>query len=138
MLTRPWAMARADLGHTQELETLLVKNTARSSEVADLEQAIVDKLRYAVGKDPAHAAVHDWYAATALALRDRVVDRWFTTTRRTRSQGHKRVYYLSLEFLIGRLLTDTASNLGLTDACRAALHKLGVAFDDLPELEPDA
>jgi len=117
---------------------LLVETTVVSSEVADLEQAIVDKLRYAVGKDPAHAAVHDWYAATALALRDRVVDRWFATTRRTRSQGHKRVYYLSLEFLIGRLLTDTASNLGLADVCRAALQKLGVAFDDLPELEPDA
>ncbi|HKH69085.1 MAG TPA: glycogen/starch/alpha-glucan phosphorylase, partial [Reyranella sp.] len=116
----------------------MLETTAASSEVADLEQAIVAKLRYAVGKDPAHAAVHDWYAATALALRDRVVDRWFATTRRTRSQGHKRVYYLSLEFLIGRLLTDTASNLGLTDVCRAALHKLGVAFDDLPELEPDA
>jgi glycogen phosphorylase len=117
---------------------LLVETTAAPGEVADLEQAIVGKLRYAVGKDPAHAAVHDWYAATALALRDRVVDRWFATTRRTRSRGHKRVYYLSLEFLIGRLLTDTASNLGLTEVCRAALHKLGVAFDDLPELEPDA
>jgi glycogen phosphorylase len=71
---------------------LLVETTAAPGEVADLEQAIVGKLRYAVGKDPAHAAVHDWYAATALALRDRVVDRWFATTCRTRSRGHKRVY----------------------------------------------
>ena len=117
---------------------MLVETAASPTSVAELERAVTDKLLYAVGKDPAHARLHDWYAATALALRDRVIDRWLATTRRTRSEGRKRVYYLSLEFLIGRLLTDTASNLGLTEACRAALAKLGVAFDDLRELEPDA
>jgi starch phosphorylase len=117
---------------------MLVETTASPDLVAALEQAILAKLRYAVGKDPAHARTHDWYVATVLALRDRVVDRWLATTRRTRSESRKRVYYLSLEFLIGRLLTDTASNLGLTEDCRTALRRLGIEFDDLRELEPDA
>ena len=109
-----------------------------SAPVGDLRRGIVEKLLYAVGKDPEHASTHDWYAATALALRDQVIDRWVATTRRIRQEGRKRVYYLSLEFLIGRLLTDTASNLGLTEEVRAALRELGVEFDDLRELEPDA
>jgi starch phosphorylase len=117
---------------------MLLETEASPGSVTVLEQAITAKLLYAVGKDPAHARTHDWYVATVLALRDRVVDRWVATTRRTRSEARKRVYYLSLEFLIGRLLTDTASNLGLTEDCRAALERLGVSFDDLRELEPDA
>ena len=117
---------------------MFVEIAAPSSLALDLEQAIVAKLLYTVGKDPAHAHLHDWYAATALALRDRIVDRWLATTRRVRSEGRKRVHYLSLEFLIGRLLTDTASNLGLTEACREALRRLGVDLDELRQIEPDA
>ena len=117
---------------------MLVETAAPRDEVAGLERAIVGKLLYQVGKDPDHARIEDWYAATALALRDRVVDRWHATNQAMRREGRKRVYYLSLEFLIGRLLTDTASNLGLTETCRAALGQLGVEFDDLRELEPDA
>lgn len=109
-----------------------------ASSAAEIRQAIVAKLLYTVGKDPAHAQLHDWYRATALALRDRVVDRWVATTRTVQQERRKRIYYLSLEFLIGRLLTDTASNLGLTDEVRAALCELGVDFDELRELEPDA
>jgi glycogen phosphorylase len=105
---------------------------------AELKRAILDRLTYSVGKDPAVARDHDWYAATALAVRDRVVDRWMATTRRVQAGRDKRVYYLSLEFLIGRLLTDAISNLGLTRACRDALRELGVDIDVIRELEPDA
>ncbi|MFO1067085.1 MAG: glycogen/starch/alpha-glucan phosphorylase [Geminicoccaceae bacterium] len=103
-----------------------------------LGQAILAKLTYAVGKDPTSARPHDWYAATALAVRDRLVDRWLETTRKVRESGQKRVYYLSLEFLIGRLLTDTLSNLGLMPECRDALRELGVDFDEIKAVEPDA
>src|SRR5262245_17740670 len=106
--------------------------------VAALKKAIQKKLLYTVGKDPEHASVHDWYMATALAVRDRMVDRWVETTRRTYSQSEKRVYYLSLEFLIGRLLIDSLTNLGLIAACRTALHELGVDFDAVRNSEPDA
>ncbi|RME62535.1 MAG: glycogen/starch/alpha-glucan phosphorylase [Alphaproteobacteria bacterium] len=106
--------------------------------VAQFKAAIESKLHYLVGKDAAHASVHDWYIATALAVRDRIVDRWIETTKQTYARSEKRVYYLSLEFLIGRLLLDSVSNLGLFDTCRAALAQLGVDFDAVRGAEPDA
>jgi glycogen phosphorylase len=103
-----------------------------------LRTAILSKLTYAVGKDTAHAHDHDWYVATALAVRDQAVDRWIATTRRIYATGQKRVYYLSLEFLIGRLLSEYLCNLQLIDTCRAALGGLGVDLERIKELEPDA
>ncbi len=106
--------------------------------IAAFRAAIVDKLTYMVGKDPDHARDHDWYVATALAVRDQIVNRWIEATRRTYRDGRKRVYYFSLEFLIGRLLYDAISNLGLVATARAALRDLGVDLDRLRRLEPDA
>ena len=99
---------------------------------------IAAKLTYQVGKTPASASERDWFVATALAVRDTVLDRWFDSTRRTYESGAKRVYYLSLEFLIGRLLFDTMGNLGLIDPIRAALAADGVDLDRMKEQEPDA
>jgi starch phosphorylase len=103
-----------------------------------LREAIYAKLVYAVGKDKASARDYDWYAATALAVRDQIVDRWIDTTHRSYREGRKRVYYLSLEFLIGRLLFDNLGNLGLTEIAREALAGLGVDLDHLRAVEPDA
>ncbi len=105
---------------------------------AALKKALVAKLAYTVGKDPIVASNHDWYLATALTVRDRIVDRWFPSTRATYANRPKRVYYLSLEFLIGRLLGDSLNNLGLTEAMRAALSDLGVDLEVLRAIEPDA
>jgi starch phosphorylase len=109
-----------------------------SDDVSSFRHAVLDKLTYMVGKDPGHAQEHDWFVATALAVRDRVVDRWMDATRRTYRDGRKRVYYFSLEFLIGRLLFDTLGNLGITATVREALRDLGVDLDRLRKLEPDA
>jgi len=109
-----------------------------SVEVAAFRHAVLDKLIYMVGKDPDHARDHDWFVATALAVRDRLVERWMDATRRTYRDGRKRVYYFSLEFLIGRLLFDALGNLGLTASAREALRPLGVDLDRLRTLEPDA
>ncbi|WP_188914877.1 glycogen/starch/alpha-glucan phosphorylase [Salinarimonas ramus] len=105
---------------------------------AMLREAILKKLMYGVGKDASRASDHDWLVATILALRDGIVDRWIDSTRRTYASGKKRVYYLSLEFLIGRLLFDSLGNLGLIEATREALRPLGVDLDRLREVEPDA
>ncbi len=111
---------------------------APAEDVAAFRAAIVDKLVYMVGKDPGFAREHDWLMATALAVRDRVIDCWRDTTRRVYGDNRKRVYYFSLEFLIGRMLFDALSNLGLKAAARGALDQLGVDLDRLRELEPDA
>jgi starch phosphorylase len=103
-----------------------------------LRDAILAKLTYAVGRDRAHAHDHDWYVATALAVRDHAVDRWFATSRAADARRQKRVYYLSLEFLIGRLLSEYLCNLQLQEVCREALAGLDVDLDRIRELEPDA
>jgi starch phosphorylase len=108
------------------------------AETLRLSAEILEKLTYAVGKDPIVAKPHDWLAATILVVRDRAVDRWMETTRGAYKTSAKRVYYLSLEFLIGRLLRDAMSNLGLVDSVRAALKQLGVDLDLIETLEPDA
>lgn len=101
-------------------------------------ELIVDVLRHRVGKDERAAKSHDWYTAAVLSLRDKVIDRWMESTRRTYAQGGKRVYYLSLEFLIGRLLRDTLNNLGLTSEMANALRENELDLSQLEELEPDA
>jgi len=115
--------------------------SSSSSSVVEQElwrSRIVSKLFYQVGKDPEHAEIRDWYVATALAVRDRIIERWMDSTRKTYKQHRKRVYYLSLEFLIGRLLFDSMSNLGQVEPIEDALKSLGISLGDLRELEPDA
>jgi starch phosphorylase len=107
-------------------------------DVAALRDSIVAKLLYSVGKDLATARPRDWFMATALATRDRMVDRWMDSTRLTNLKGLKRVYYLSLEFLLGRLLADGLRNLQLIDTARTALAELGIDFDEIIAEEPDA
>ena len=103
-----------------------------------IDQHIVDVLNHRVGKDERAAKPHDWFTATVLALRDKVIDRWMESTRRTYDARGKRVYYLSLEFLIGRLLRDALSNMGLTREMEAALRSHGFDLAELEKLEPDA
>ena len=104
---------------------------------AALRHRILDKLTFQIGRTPEEATQRDWFAATAHAIRDFVVECWLDTGQSATATG-KRVYYLSLEFLIGRLLFDAAGNLGLLEPARAALASLGVDMDVLREQEPDA
>jgi starch phosphorylase len=95
-------------------------------------------LKNSLGKDPVHAACYDWRMALSLSIRDLVVDPWFESTRATYKAAGKRVYYLSLEFLIGRLIDDVTINLGLEKIAAKALKSLGQDFDTLAQEEPDA
>jgi glycogen phosphorylase len=103
-----------------------------------LAREIVARLTYRIGKSPRSAQPHDWLEAAILVTRDRMIHRWMESRRQAFQKQEKRVYYLSLEFLIGRLFRDAVSNLGLVDTMREALAELGVDFDDLVGLEPDA
>ena len=106
--------------------------------LAEIKSAILAKMRLAIGKDAGMATRHDWYQAAALALRDRIVHHWLTADKESYDAGRKRVYYLSLEFLIGRLFTDALNNMGLLPVFEAALGDLGVDLWDLRKCEPDA
>jgi starch phosphorylase len=108
------------------------------AELAEIKSAILVKLTLAIGKEASFATRHDWYKAAALALRDRMVHRWLMSEKESYDAGRKRVYYLSLEFLIGRLFTDALNNMGLLALFDAALGDLGVGLDDLRKCEPDA
>jgi glycogen phosphorylase len=111
---------------------------ARPAEPSTLAREIVERLMFRIGKDPKVASPHDWLTATILVTRDRAIHRWMDSTREAYVNQSKRVYYLSLEFLIGRLMRDAVSNLGMLDDMRAALGELGVDFDEVAALEPDA
>src|SRR3954465_1075980 len=106
--------------------------------LAEIKSAILAKLRLAIGKDVGMATRHDWYNAAALALRDRIVHHWLTAEKQSYDAGAKRVYYLSLEFLIGRLFTEALNNMGLLPVFEAALGDLGVGLAELRKCEPDA
>ena len=107
-------------------------------EKEELKRAILTRLVYSVGRDFEHATGRDWCVATILAVRDRLMDQWMLTTQRIYETDVKRVYYLSMEFLIGRLLEDAMSNLGVTDICRQALADLNIDLDEIVQEEPDA
>jgi starch phosphorylase len=106
----------------------------RARTVEAIQAEILERLIYSVGKDPIVARPHDWLAATILAVRDRVMDRWMESSRETWRTSHKRVYYLSLEFLIGRLMRDAMSNVGLIEPVRDALKNLNVDLGELISL----
>ncbi|MGE7367636.1 glycogen/starch/alpha-glucan phosphorylase [Neorhizobium sp. NPDC001467] len=110
----------------------------RSSRPEIMAEEIIERLTYRIGKDVRVAKPHDWLTATILVVRDRIIDRWMESTRQAYSTGQKRVYYLSLEFLIGRLMRDAVSNLGLMAEIRDALSSLGVDISVIAGLEPDA
>ena len=107
-------------------------------QVERIKAEVLRKLTYSLGKRPAVAQAHDWLTAAILATRDHVIDVWQKSTRESYATGRKRVYYLSLEFLIGRSLADTLNNLGLTGPMMQALRELGVDLTEIETIEPDA
>ncbi|RWB56758.1 glycogen/starch/alpha-glucan phosphorylase [Mesorhizobium sp.] len=103
-----------------------------------LAEEVLMSLKYRLGKDITVATPYDWLTASIKVVRDRIVDHWIQATKEAYDQQEKRVYYLSLEFLIGRLMRDAFSNLDLMENMREALASLGVDLDLIAGLEPDA
>lgn len=102
------------------------------------KRSLVNILVYAMGKDHIMATHRDWFHTTALAVRERLIERWMETMRSYYRADSKRVYYLSLEFLTGRLLANSLLNLGVYDECCDALADLGLDINRLKGLENDA
>ena len=103
-----------------------------------LQADILRHLTFTLGKDAEHASTYDWRMALSYAIRDRIVEPWFASTRKTYETDHKRVYYLSMEFLIGRILEDATINLGLRDMAEEVMARFGQDFRLIVEDEPDA
>jgi len=135
---RKWPPATADQSDVGELAMCLAGAPAEDEEIDEIKSAVLAKLALDLGKDASVATERDWFVAAALTIRDRIVHRWLAVERANYAQGRKRVYYLSLEFLIGRLLADVLWNLGCTETFRAALGDLGVDLNRLRAAEPDA
>lgn len=95
-------------------------------------------LRRTLAKDCYTATDRDRYHALALAVRDRLVERWIATQQTHHKKNVKRIYYFSLEFLIGRLLGNNVINLKLEDDCRAAMAAVGLDWESLRDYEVDA
>ncbi|HSJ24854.1 MAG TPA: glycogen/starch/alpha-glucan phosphorylase [Longimicrobiales bacterium] len=108
------------------------------SRVEALEQAVTGHITHALARNVTAAKPRDFYLATAWSARDRLAKYWAATQDAYRREGTKRVYYLSLEFLMGRMLGNALLNLGIEDPMGVALEELGVQLEELQELEPDA
>lgn len=108
------------------------------SDTKSIQRSVSNHLVYTIGKDPLTATDHDWMMAFSHVVRDRLIERWMETQRNYYRHDAKRVYYLSMEFLIGRSLVNSLLNMEIFDACSEALHKLGIELERLRNLEHDA
>ncbi|RMH69918.1 MAG: glycogen/starch/alpha-glucan phosphorylase [Gemmatimonadetes bacterium] len=107
-------------------------------DVASLKQSFINRLTFSIAKDEYSATALDRYQSVALAVRDLLVERWIKTQQAYYDQDVKRVYYLSLEFLIGRLLGNNLINLGIFKQVEQALQELGYRLEDIRQMENDA
>ncbi len=106
--------------------------------VEALKASIVHHLHYHIAKDRYTATARDCYYALAYAVRDMLIQRWITTQRKYYNVDAKRVYYISMEFLMGRTLENSLVNLEVYDTCRQALTELGLSFQQMVDMEWDA
>ena len=111
--------------------------TSPTLSVDALKHSIAYKLMFTIGKDPAIANKHEWLNATMFAIRDRMVERWLRSNRAQISQETRQVYYLSMEFLIGRTLSNTLLALGMYEDVKKALDEMGLDLEELIDEEND-
>lgn len=112
---------------------MMLENT-----VSAFIDSLLNRCRYSLGKQWEQLSKRDLFQTTALATRDRLIDRMIETEERYRQSDAKRLYYLSMEFLMGRALGNSLINLKAYNACKEGLIQLGVDLEEISELEPDA
>jgi glycogen phosphorylase len=110
----------------------------KTARVEMLKQSVEDHIQQTLARHISAAKPRDFFMSTAWSVRDRLSEYWAATQDAYRREGTKRVYYLSLEFLMGRMLGNALLNLGLDDAMGVALEEMGVQLEELQEMEPDA
>ena len=120
------------------MATKKVKDRRVEMSVEGLKEDFAWHLRYSLAKGETRVTERDQYTAFANAVRDRIVERWISTQEEYGRQNTKRVYYMSLEFLIGRLLGNNVINLKADQLCREALKDFGIDWNNLRDFEADA
>ncbi len=128
---------------TSDIALEKTKKTAKPKVIAipkltPIYQALQNHLIFSSFKTNVVATPRDWYNTASYTVRDHVVERWVKTAESYYVDDPKRVYYLSLEFLIGRMLTNAALNLGIKDELKEGLATLGRSLEDAVEMETDA
>jgi starch phosphorylase len=113
-------------------------NEFQGTDIKSLQKSFVNHLEYSLAKDEYSATKRDFFKSLALSVRDRLIERWIETQQTYYREGAKRIYYLSMEFLLGRLLGDAISNLGLSRNINEAITDLGYDPEELMNLESDA
>jgi starch phosphorylase len=115
-----------------------VYETLDPKDIPALKRALINRLIYSIGKDPVETQERDWFFALAYVVRDLLTLRWMESMRQYYLQDAKRIYYLSMEFLIGRALGNSLLNIGCYDEFKQVLEDVGLSLDDLAETEEEA
>ena len=103
-----------------------------------IKRSLANRLMYSIGKDPITATERDWFYSSAAVVRERLIERWMETMRSYYREDTKRVYYLSMEFLMGRTLMNSMLNIGCDEGFRSALKEMGLELENIRDMESDA
>uniref|UniRef100_A0A452TMV7 Alpha-1,4 glucan phosphorylase n=1 Tax=Ursus maritimus TaxID=29073 RepID=A0A452TMV7_URSMA len=126
------------LSDQEKRKQISVRGLAGVENVTELKKSFNRHLHFTLVKDRNVATPRDYYFALAHTVRDHLVGRWIRTQQHYYEKDPKRVYYLSLEFYMGRTLQNTMVNLALENACDEATYQLGLDMEELEEIEEDA
>uniref|UniRef100_A0A8B9MRU7 Alpha-1,4 glucan phosphorylase n=1 Tax=Accipiter nisus TaxID=211598 RepID=A0A8B9MRU7_9AVES len=126
------------LSDQERRKQISIRGIVGAENVAELKRGFNRHLHFTLVKDRNVATPRDYYQALAHAVRDHLVGRWLRTQQYYYEKDPKRIYYLSLEFYMGRTLQNTMINLGLQNACDEAIYQLGLDMEELEEIEEDA
>ncbi len=110
----------------------------KGDNVEALKLSIMSNLEYRLARDHHNASDYDHFLSVASAVMERVIERWMVTQQQHQKANPKRVYFVSVEYLLGRSLKSGLLNLGLYDACREAAAEFGMDLEAVCECEADA
>jgi starch phosphorylase len=110
---------------------------SKGMDAKSIQLSFANHLEYSLSKDQYTATKRDLYQSLALAARDRLIERWIRTQQKYYTEDVKRVYYLSAEYLMGRLLISNLVNLGIYEETRRAMADLHIDLDEVAMEEPD-
>ncbi len=103
-----------------------------------IKRSLANRLMYSIGKDPLTATERDWFYSSAAVVREGLIERWMETMRSYYREDTKRVYYFSMEFLMGRTLMNSMLNIGCDEGFRSAMQEMGLELEKIRDIESDA